>query len=94
MVDNGYTSGTTKTTFSPGGSVSRAEAVTFLRALANGSGGSVSFNDVPRNSWYYNSVAWAVDNGITSGSGNGSFNPDGACTREQFVMMLYKLSQV
>ena len=47
------------------------------------------FSDVKESAYYFNAVTWAVANGITSGTGNGKFNPKGTCTREQIVTFLY-----
>ena len=95
LTSKKYAAGTGNGQFSPAGKVTRAEAVTFLMALSGGaSKGGASFSDVPEGSWYFTPVSWAVENGITSGSGGNTFSPSKSCTREQFVMMLYKLSQV
>lgn len=47
------------------------------------------FKDLPKDSWYYNAVDYAVKKKILSGVGNNTFKPDDICTREQFVQMLY-----
>lgn len=49
-----------------------------------------SFTDVPASSWYYPAVMWAVENGITSGTGDNTFSPDAVCTRGQVVTLLYR----
>ena len=49
-----------------------------------------TFSDVPAGKWYEIPVAWAYGNGITSGTGNGNFSPNQACTREQIVTFLWK----
>lgn len=46
------------------------------------------FNDVPSNAWYYNAVKFVYQNGIMNGTGSG-FNPNGQCTREMMVTLLY-----
>ena len=46
-----------------------------------------NFSDVPADSYYAKAVAWAVENGITTGTGDGSkFSPDATCTRAQSVI--------
>lgn len=50
----------------------------------------VTFSDVPASAYYANAVSWAVNNGITSGIGNGKFGPDVSCTRGQMVVFLWK----
>lgn len=48
------------------------------------------FTDIPANAEYAQAVAWAVENGITSGTGNGQFSPDTTCTRGQIMTFLYR----
>ena len=52
--------------------------------------GTTSFNDVPENQYYADPVAWAVENEITNGTGNGKFSPDATCTRGQVVTFLWR----
>lgn len=95
-VEKGITSGTSATTFSPNAPCTRAQVVTFLWA-ANGrphpESAKNSFSDVKSNAYYYKSVLWAVENGITSGVGGGKFGPNMTCTRGQIVTFLYKAYQ-
>ena len=51
-----------------------------------------SFADVPADAFYAKAVAWAVENGITSGTSDGKFSPDATCTRAQSVTFLYRAS--
>ena len=90
-VENGVTTGTTSTTFSPDMVVTRAQAVTFLWAAAGKPEpiGSNPFTDVAVDDWFYKAVLWANENGITSGVGDGCFAPNDVCTREQVVTFLY-----
>ena len=90
-VENGVTTGTTSTTFSPDMVVTRAQAVTFLWAAAGKPEpiGSNPFTDVAEDDWFYKAVLWANENGITSGVGDGCFAPNDVCTREQVVTFLY-----
>ena len=91
-VDKGITSGTSATTFDPNGICTRAQVVTFLWRAA-GSPTPKSMNtlaDVPADAYYAKAVAWAVENGITSGTGDGKFSPDAACTRAQCMTFLYR----
>lgn len=48
------------------------------------------FTDVPANTWYYNSVVYAVKNGLMNGMGNNLFQPDGVMTRAQLVTVLWR----
>ena len=90
-VKQGITSGTSATTFSPDATVTRGQTVTFLYRAAGApavSGGS--FADVATDAYYADAVAWAVKEGITSGTGGNSFSPDAPCTRGQIVTFLYR----
>ena len=91
-ADKGITGGTSATTFSPNGICTRAQAVTFLwRAAGSPAPKSMnSFVDVPADAYYAKAVAWAVENGITSGTGGGKFSPNATCTRAQIVTFLYR----
>ena len=90
----GITSGTDTTHFSPNASCTRAQIVTFLwRAAGSPEPKNMGgFTDVSADSYYAKAVAWAVENGITGGTGNNKFSPDAACTREQAVTFLYRAS--
>lgn len=91
-VREGITSGTTATTFSPGASCTRAQMVTFLWRAAGSpkASGSNPFRDVSADTYYYDAVLWAVENGITSGISADAFAPDAMVTRAQTVTFLYR----
>ena len=92
-VENGITTGTSATTFSPDALCTRAQGVTFLWR-ANGSkaaSAAASFTDVASDAYYAPAVAWAAEQNVTGGVGNGLFSPDTTCTRAQIVSMLYRL---
>ena len=74
----------------PNGTINRAQMVTMLwRAMGQpAAGGSASFADVPADNYYAQAVAWAVENGITAGVGNGRFDPNSTCTRAQIAAFL------
>ena len=76
----------------PNGTINRAQMVTMLwRAMGQPAAGSAaSFTDVPTDSYYAQAVAWAVENGITTGVGNGRFDPNSTCTRAQIATFLYR----
>ena len=76
----------------PNGTINRAQMVTMLwRAMGQPAAASgASFADVPADSYYAQAVAWAVENGITTGTGNGKFSPDNTCTRAQIAVFLYR----
>ena len=91
-VENGITSGTGESKFSPNSTCTRAQAVTFLYR-ASGSpavSGSAEFSDVATNAYYADAVAWAAKKGITTGIGGGLFGSDNDCTRGQIVTFLWR----
>ena len=90
-IENGITTGTTATTFSPDATCTRAQAVTFLaRALNAKAAGKAEFSDVPADSYFADAVAWAAANGVTEGIGGGLFGSDNDCTRGQIVTFLFR----
>ena len=92
MLKREVTQGTTDTTFSPNLNCTRAQIVTFLWRAAGSpeAKGTVSFADVSAGSYYAKAVAWAIENGITGGTGDGLFSPDATCTRAQSAAFLYR----
>lgn len=91
-MENGITTGTSATTFSPNEICTRAQAVTFLyRSSKSPAVNSGSFfGDVAANAYYANAVTWAAQNGITTGTAMNTFSPDANCTRAQIVTFLYR----
>lgn len=90
-MENNITSGTGGGKFSPNSTCTRAQIVTFLWKV-NGSQTveGNAFADVGGSAYYHNAVAWAVENDITSGTGNNKFSPNDTCTRAQIVTFLYR----
>ena len=92
-VGNGITQGTDDTHFSPDGICTRAQAVAFLWRAAGSpkpETRTMPFADVPAGSYYYDAVLWAVENGITKGTSDTTFNPNMTCTRAQIVAFLWR----
>ena len=92
--DNGLMSGTSDTTFTPGGTMTRGMLVTTLYRMAGQPDLSdenlgYPFADVVADSWYGDAVYWARLNGVANGTSDSTFSPDGTLTREQAVTMLY-----
>jgi len=58
--------------------------------LTEPSGKSNPFADIKADSYYYDAVLWAVENGITGGTSANTFSPDNNCTRAQVVTFLYR----
>ncbi|WP_418728486.1 S-layer homology domain-containing protein [Dysosmobacter sp.] len=74
----------------PNAAINRAQMVTMLwRTMGQpAAGGAATFTDVPADSYYAKAVAWAVENGITTGVGGGRFDPTATCTRAQIATFL------
>ena len=91
-AENGITGGTDATHFSPNATCTRAQIVTFLWRAAGSPEPTTanSFADVPADSYYAKAVAWAVEQGITTGTGDGKFSPNAPCTRVQSVTFLWR----
>ncbi len=93
-VENGITTGTGDGKFSPDATCTRAQSVTFLfRAIGKLVDSKAEFSDVLTDSYYANAVAWAMENGVTNGIGDGLFGPDNSCTRAQIVTFLFRAYQ-
>lgn len=91
-LEEGITTGTASTTFSPDAVIDRAQAVTLLHR-ANGAPsvtGRTVFTDVPQTTYYADAVKWAVDHEITTGTSAAAFSPNASCTRAQIVTFLYR----
>jgi uncharacterized repeat protein (TIGR02543 family) len=90
VLENGIFNGTGEDTFSPGATLTRAMYVTVLGRIAGVDTSQYSasvFKDVAVGAWYAPYVAWAVEKGITEGTGEDTFSPDEAITREQMAKM-------
>ena len=91
-VENGITTGTGDGKFSPDATCTRAQSVTFLfRAIGKLVDSTAEFSDVLTDSYYANAVAWAVENGVTNGIGDGLFGSNNSCTRAQIVTFLWRV---
>ena len=99
-VANKITSGYGTGTFQPNATCNRAMIVTFLANYAKAAGTykepttSASFKDVKAKDWFKKSVDWAVENGITSGYGQGTFSPNVTCNRAMMVTFLKKVAEL
>ena len=91
-MEQGITSGTSATTFSPDATVNRGQTVTFLwRANASPVVNyAMDFTDVAADAYYAEAVRWAVSEGVTAGTGDKAFSPDADCTRAQIVTFMYQ----
>ena len=91
-ASEGITGGIGNDLFAPNQPCTRGQIVTFLwRAAGSPAPKSMSsFTDIAEDAYYAKAVAWAVENGITGGTGDGKFSPDATCTRAQSVTFLYR----
>ncbi len=92
-VEKQITTGKDKTTFAPADPCSRAQIVTFLWRAAGSpepQGAELPFTDVAADSYYEKAVRWAVENGITTGMTDTTFEPGTTCTRGQIVTFLWR----
>jgi uncharacterized repeat protein (TIGR02543 family) len=93
-AEQGITSGTTAATFSPDATLTRGQTVTFLwRANGSPAVSGGSFGDVASDAYYAGAVAWAVSEGVTSGTTAATFSPNANCTRAQIVTFMYRDAQ-
>ena len=90
------TTGKTADTFGIDEGCTRAQIVTFLYRAAGSpevKADTVNpFTDVSKDSVYYNAILWAVENGITKGTTDTTFDPNAVCTRGQIVTFLFRAS--
>ena len=90
--ENGVTGGIGENLFGAKLPCTRAQIVTFLWRAAGSPEpkGMSGFVDVSADAYYAKAVAWAVEQGIVSGTSATTFNPDAVCTRAQSVAFLYR----
>ena len=91
-VRSGVTTGMDDTHFAPDGEATRAQIVTFLYRAAGEPAASakIDYTDVPADAWYADAVRWAVEQGVTKGTGDKTFSPDKPCTRSEIVTFLHR----
>lgn len=94
-VENGVTKGMTPTTFEPKSTCTRGQVVTFLwRAMGSPEPESTEnpFTDVKESDYFYQSVLWAVEQGITTGMTATTFGPNETCTSGHVITFLWRAS--
>lgn len=92
----GITGGIGNDLFGPYQPCTRAQIVTFLWRAAGSpepKGTAAGMTDVAAGSYYEKAVAWAIENGITTGTADGLFAPDATCTRAQGMTFLFRASK-
>ena len=94
VYENGFMNGVGEKTFAPKTGANRAMIVTILHRMLDTPAAQPSeFTDVDANAYYANAVAWASENGIVGGYGNGIFAPNDAITREQLAAILFRFAE-
>ena len=94
VVENGLFTGTSDTTFTPGGTMTRGMLVTVLYRQAGSPEVSNhnKFRDVSATAWYAKAVTWAYNNGVVNGTGDKTFSPEAPVSREQIATILMRYS--
>lgn len=92
VFTEGIMTGISDTEFDPQGTLTRGMVVTMLHRAAGkpAAASKDAFTDVPADTWYTEAVAWAAENGIVNGMGDGLFAPEANITREQLAAILYR----
>ena len=91
-VGNKVTAGMDATHFAPASTVTRAQAMTFFWAAKDRpkfKKANTQFVDVKKTDWFYKSVMWAVENGVTAGTDATHFSPNKTCNRGEILAVLY-----
>lgn len=94
--ENGLMVGTSPTSFSPNLQTTRGMIVTILHRLEEspkGAGADI-FADVVEGKWYSDAIAWAAENKIAAGYGDGKFGPEDSITREQMAVILMNYAKL
>ncbi len=93
-LENGIMTGTSADTFTPDGTITRAQFATMFYRLAGSpeTSGDSKFTDLTQD-WYKKPVAWAAANGILNGTGAATFSPNATVTREQIAAIFYRYAQ-
>lgn len=95
LAERGIINGISEGEFAPNNNITRAEFVTLLARMDKIDEAKFKINglkDVPENAWFNPYVAWAIENGITSGIDKNTFAPKDNITREQMAVMIKRFS--
>ena len=99
VIDQGIMKGTSATSFSPAGEITRAQFITVLGRYAGISDSGAAnpsatkFNDVDSSGYYAAHVAWAIEKGITDGTSAKTFSPNAAISRQDMAVMLSRYAK-
>ena len=95
VIARGLFNGMSKDTFAPSKAMTRGMLVTVLwRSVGEPEATVSDFKDVPHDTWYSKAVAWAAEQGVVNGMGDGTFRPDNLITREQLATILYRFAKL
>lgn len=91
VYDNGLMNGTTTTTFEPESNLTRAQTAMVLWRIAGQPAPTAKapFTDLV-DAWYRDAIAWAAEQKVVNGRGDGTFDPAGFITREELVTMIWR----
>ena len=95
VVEKGLFSGVSATEFQPDGTMTRAMFVTVMSKYSGYTPSDYhtkKFKDVPADAWYASAVAWAVQNGVVSGTSDNTFSPNAPVSRQQAAVILVAYS--
>lgn len=98
VIEKGHM-GSTKTdalTFEPNTKVSRAMVASILYRIAGNEEEADyqgTFSDVPDGKWYTTAIEWCAKNGLASGMGDGTFDPNGNVTRQELAVFMFNLAK-
>lgn len=95
VLDKGYMSGFNATEFGPNKTVTRAMVAQIFYNMENTPAVSSGkeFPDVAYGQWYYNAITWAAANGVVSGYGDGTYQPDKSVSREELAQMFFNYAK-
>ena len=94
-VEKGITNGITPTTFAPAEPCTRGQMVTFLWRSAGSPAPKTTvcpFTDVDKDAYFYDAVLWAVENGVTKGVTETTFEPYTTCSRAHMVTFICRFA--
>ena len=92
VQEKGWMAGVSETSFAPNKELTRGMMVTVLARVAEAetNNETAAFTDTASGKWFTGAAAWAAENGIAAGVGEGLFAPNRALTRQDLCVMLYK----
>lgn len=94
LYEKGVMKGTADETFAPSRSVTRGQLAAALYRMAGEPAvtAKAAFTDVPADYWCAAAIAWAAENGVVTGYGDGGFRPADAVQRQELAAMLFRFA--